>query len=477
MRRIWRIAALLCALSSAAWAQGPGLGYGGPGAVPPDAPFAATGSTTARTRADRAADVIHSADGASPTAGMACDGTTDDRAALQALVTLAQSSGKTLLLQAGTCVIDTTTTGILITKPVAIRGAGMWGTILSLKSGSTKPMFTINVTTGTFAPGNGEPANVDLRDFTLTSPDRTNAAGLGVAHGLLLINTATHYHATRVYLANLLIGGVPGDGIHCGDTQGGGIGGFDGWVEAHGVIGQYTGGLVYYANSCTDGRWFGGEIAGAGGTNPGLQLAGTSAMIFDGVNFYTNGGYDINLFHADTTVFANCTIDLTSFANIAVNLNAGQRVDIISSVVRWASSQSNAFYGNIDVLNGNAGQIVLTADNFPTPASSASANKPKSNINFIAGSGGSVVIDGNTTFALGTLATTGVVTGTGTIIGGGPLNMSGYTVATLPTCNAALKNGIAYVTDATAPTYNAALTGGGAVGVPVFCSGAAWLSH
>jgi hypothetical protein len=53
-----------------------------------------------------------------------------------------------------------------------------------------------------------------------------------------------------------------------------------------------------------------------------------------------------------------------------------------------------------------------------------------------------------------------------------------YTVATLPACNANTA-GIDnfYVTDATAPTYNGALTGGGAVIVPVFCSGTAWTSH
>lgn len=51
------------------------------------------------------------------------------------------------------------------------------------------------------------------------------------------------------------------------------------------------------------------------------------------------------------------------------------------------------------------------------------------------------------------------------------------TVATLPTCNTAAKGQIRAVSDATAPTYNGALTGGGAVTVPVICSGTAWLSH
>lgn len=63
----------------------------------------------------------------------------------------------------------------------------------------------------------------------------------------------------------------------------------------------------------------------------------------------------------------------------------------------------------------------------------------------------------------------------------GPLNVKStiatqsYTVATLPTAGTAGR--MAYVTDATAPTYLGALTGGGAVVVPVFDNGTAWISH
>jgi hypothetical protein len=52
-----------------------------------------------------------------------------------------------------------------------------------------------------------------------------------------------------------------------------------------------------------------------------------------------------------------------------------------------------------------------------------------------------------------------------------------YTVATLPTCNAAAKGAQAMVSDATSPTYNASLTGGGAVAITVMCDGSAWKSH
>ncbi len=55
--------------------------------------------------------------------------------------------------------------------------------------------------------------------------------------------------------------------------------------------------------------------------------------------------------------------------------------------------------------------------------------------------------------------------------------LKAYTVATLPACNSTSKGAMLVVTDATTPTYNAALVGSGAVVVPVFCNGSAWLSH
>jgi len=64
-----------------------------------------------------------------------------------------------------------------------------------------------------------------------------------------------------------------------------------------------------------------------------------------------------------------------------------------------------------------------------------------------------------------------------TFNGGLTLGMS--TVAGLSAfpCNASTRGDMRAVSDATAPTYNGALTGGGAVVVPIFCNGTAWVSH
>ena len=55
-----------------------------------------------------------------------------------------------------------------------------------------------------------------------------------------------------------------------------------------------------------------------------------------------------------------------------------------------------------------------------------------------------------------------------------PVRTGTYTVATLPTGQAAGSR--AYVTDATAPTFLGTLTGGGTVGCPVVYNGTAWVA-
>ena len=66
------------------------------------------------------------------------------------------------------------------------------------------------------------------------------------------------------------------------------------------------------------------------------------------------------------------------------------------------------------------------------------------------------------------------VSSVGKYVSGTPINLKGYTVATLP---AGVQGDVAYVTDALAPTFLTAVVGGGAVVCPVFYNGAAWVAH
>jgi hypothetical protein len=57
------------------------------------------------------------------------------------------------------------------------------------------------------------------------------------------------------------------------------------------------------------------------------------------------------------------------------------------------------------------------------------------------------------------------------------LQVTIYTVATLPTCNASFEGQMEGVSDALSPAYLAVVTGGGTVHAPVYCNGTNWVAH
>ena len=57
------------------------------------------------------------------------------------------------------------------------------------------------------------------------------------------------------------------------------------------------------------------------------------------------------------------------------------------------------------------------------------------------------------------------------------LQVSIYTVATLPTCNSSFEGQMEGVSDAVSPSYLATVTGGGSTHVPVYCNGTTWVAH
>jgi hypothetical protein len=64
----------------------------------------------------------------------------------------------------------------------------------------------------------------------------------------------------------------------------------------------------------------------------------------------------------------------------------------------------------------------------------------------------------------------------GTSVVAPQLRTTGFTVGTLPACNAGNIGARSHVTDATAPAFLTALVGGGAVVSPAFCDGTNWVA-
>ena len=132
------------------------------------------------------------------------------------------------------------------------------------------------------------------------------------------------------------------------------------------------------------------------------------------------------------------------------------------------SAPPNTNLAPITVTGGSGSGVSLNAsfeaNDFILLPANGGCIKPSANVGTavttLTGNGGSICVYQNKTQ-----------------INNSVLQLQNYTVATLPTCSATYKGGLAYVTDALAPTYNGTLTGGGAVVIPVFCNGTSWTSH
>lgn len=201
-------------------------------------------------------------------------------------------------------------------------------------------------------------------------------------------------------------------------------------------------------------------------------------------NFYNTGGGITGT--NGTTVFGVANTGVSFAANIRVGSGAivfgSSDINSNSAIVRDAvngftlqSAAGTATWNDASTANsGTVANRYLFGIAAPTlTATGTSVTNTVASTVYI---GGAPTASTNTTittpYALNVAA--GVVK-----FGGGTVILPAYTVATLPSTAATGKvaGAMAYVTDATAPTYNGALTGGGAVTVPVFYDGTAWLSH
>lgn len=119
----------------------------------------------------------------------------------------------------------------------------------------------------------------------------------------------------------------------------------------------------------------------------------------------------------------------------------------------------NATNGGTANNGGNGGNLTITAG---TRGTGATANGTYGSITFVQATTNAIVISG----------ANNQTTINGPTIHNNTIRLKGYTVATLP---AGVQGDLSFVTDALAPAYHVAVVGGGAVVVPVFYNGAAWI--
>lgn len=196
-----------------------------------------------------------------------------------------------------------------------------------------------------------------------------------------------------------------------------------------------------------------GYIPWGNGTS---ALNSNSGLYYDGSNLgigATSLGKPLVVSRSDT---AN-TIGSSSAAAHIINTDtaaAGRIVELVLGLVGQATVQGiaaiSAQYNN---YNGSYGGNLIFSTN-PGTGSGVSQRMQ------ISAAGG--VSIGNT-----------VDPGAANLSVSGTINTKGYTVATLPTVGTVGRR--AYVTNALAPTFGATVVGGGAVVVPVFDNGTAWV--
>lgn len=231
-----------------------------------------------------------------------------------------------------------------------------------------------------------------------------------------------------------------------------------GWtaIDANGNRKEVTSTLLPSLN-VTGNAAIGGTlgVTGAVTMTAGLVLPGTAANISIGSNFISNGGTDagLSIDGANDAAFSG----LLSVGGASIKIGAGTTGNGTLQIGPDTPSVDQG--GSITLINSNAVKNWKISHNDLFAGLSITPSTA---------SGGSTF----TTPVL-TITTAGAVAIPGSLAVGTTVKTGGYTVGTLPAGTVGMR---AYVTDATAPTYNGALTGGGAVTVPVFYNGAAWVS-
>ena len=129
-------------------------------------PVQATGSTTPRTLATRAADVMHAADW-----GVVCDGSTDNSSAISNMMANEPTTGATIIFPPGTCV-DSGYIQISISGTVVEGAAGSNSTILSRPAPPGQPLIYLDDT--------GSLTNVTVKNLTLQETGTTSTSDFAI---------------------------------------------------------------------------------------------------------------------------------------------------------------------------------------------------------------------------------------------------------------------------------------------------------
>lgn len=361
-------------------------------------PVTAAGSTTPQTLAQWTGDVVALTARAGDAVNVKAapynakgDGVTDDTAAIQA----ALDSGKPVFIPAGTY----RHTGLTVTNPVVITGAGRRATTLRVSGINSN--LTVNFADEQANGNSFYPLHSVFRDFCLSGGAQTAdpASGAASGHGLLFKGGSGGYGHTAI-MERLWIVGHQKDGIHASN---GANFAFLSHCEVQ-TSGQHNLALSY----CAD--WYAADCSFASATLDGVNLSESNEIVFSRCGIFANNRNGVSVDGTGNNggySFDQCSIDTSQRHGIADYVTSATAKRTIRDCLFHTNSRDvggvvNArLYSNVYV-SSNAGALVLAHNRF----GGILAGGAKYHVEFANTPTRPVIFQGNT-FADGTAAACG----------------------------------------------------------------------
>lgn len=431
----------------------------------------ATGSTTARTLAARAADVVNAKD-----FGVKCDGTTDDTSALQVFLN-AITSGKRGVLPSGTCLFSNTIN--LPNSYASLFGSGMYSTTLEYDGVSTTADLI------SFGAQATQTVGLDVEGFRVMSTTAMTSAAAAAIH----IKTVV-----RSTFKNIVADGQDGNGnlwngiwfdqvdtVHLSNFESRGQ---NDAMRVNGVVGSGAKADLFVTHGKVGSSGAGVHIGGAfgglviddvddivNGTNVLVDTALASEgnrELFFGHGFLADSASSSDNFYINDALAASGIISIRGWVASSTTASGVH-------VVHWAGSRLNInaatiFNNKLDGvrIDDSTPIVNVSPDTMIRNNQGYGINATVATNNLFAGSGSE---DTNTLGPVSSNAS-GILTNLPGIV-----RAHSTVVGNLPTCGSNNQGAIAAVTDANAPTWGGTLTGGGTTEVLAVCNGTIWTAH